>query len=70
MTVGGLKVGGMPTEKARAALNYAYNRPLRFVFYGKHWRVRPAALGSSLDVERTMKAALNAKAGRGRTAAR
>src|SRR5437762_865805 len=61
--VGGLRLGGMPSEKARAAIAYAYNRPLRFVFYGKRWRVRPAALGTSLDLRGTMKAALNAKAG-------
>jgi lipoprotein-anchoring transpeptidase ErfK/SrfK len=63
VTVGGLRVGGMPTEKARAAISYAYNRPLRFVFYGKRWRVRPGALGTSLDVDGPMKAALNADAG-------
>jgi lipoprotein-anchoring transpeptidase ErfK/SrfK len=61
--VGGLRVGAMPSEKARAAISYAYNRPLRFVFYGKRWRVRPAALGASLDIEGTMKAALSARAG-------
>jgi len=61
--VGGLRLGGMPSEKARAAIAYAYNRPLRFVFYGKRWRVSPAALGASLDLRGTMKAALNAKAG-------
>ncbi len=61
--VGGLRVGGMATEKARATISYAFNRPLRFVFYGKRWRVRPAALGSTLDVDQTMKAALDAKPG-------
>src|SRR3954453_9827232 len=60
VTVGGLRLGGMPAEKARATLSYAYNRPLRFVFYGKRWRLRPAGLGTTLDVERTVKAALDA----------
>jgi lipoprotein-anchoring transpeptidase ErfK/SrfK len=63
VTVGGLRIGGMPAEKARATLTYAYNRPLRFVFYGKRWSVRPAALGSSVDIDGTMKLALNAHAG-------
>jgi len=63
VSVGGLRVGGMATEKARATISYAYNRPLRFVFYGKRWRVRPAALGASLDIDATMKAALDARAG-------
>jgi lipoprotein-anchoring transpeptidase ErfK/SrfK len=61
--VGGLKVGGMPVEQARAALNYAYNRPLHFVFYGKRWKVRPNALGSSIDLQQTIKNALNAREG-------
>jgi lipoprotein-anchoring transpeptidase ErfK/SrfK len=61
--VGGLRLGGMPVEQARAALNYAYNRPLHFVFYGKRWKVRPAALGSTLDVEQTIKDAVNARQG-------
>src|SRR2546423_14583309 len=60
--IGGLRVGGMPSEKARAAISYAYNRPLRFAFYGKRWRVRPAGLGTSPDLPGTMKAAPNAKA--------
>jgi lipoprotein-anchoring transpeptidase ErfK/SrfK len=63
VTVGGLRLGGMPAEKARATLSYAYNRPLRFVFYGKRWRLRPVALGTSLDLDRTVKAALNAREG-------
>ena len=61
--VGGLKLGGMPVEQARAALNYAYNRPVHFVFYGKRWKVRPTALGSTLDLEQTIKDALNAREG-------
>jgi lipoprotein-anchoring transpeptidase ErfK/SrfK len=61
--VGGLKLGGLPVEQARASLAYAYNRPLHFVFYGKRWKVRPAALGSTLDVERTIKEAVNARQG-------
>src|ERR1051325_7389561 len=53
----------MPIGQARAALDYAYNRPIHFVFYGKRWKVRPNALGSSLDVEGTIKNAVNAPQG-------
>ena len=61
--VGGLRVGGMSVEQARAAISWWYNRPLRFKFYGKHWRVRPAAVGASIDVERTLKQALDGQPG-------
>jgi lipoprotein-anchoring transpeptidase ErfK/SrfK len=63
VTVGGLKLGGMPVEQARAALTWAYNRPLRFVFYGRHWRIRPAKLGATVDVEKTIARALKADPG-------
>jgi lipoprotein-anchoring transpeptidase ErfK/SrfK len=63
VTVGGLRLGGLPAEQARAALNWAYNRPLRFVFYGKRWRVRPAAVGASVDVQNTLSRALKAQPG-------
>jgi lipoprotein-anchoring transpeptidase ErfK/SrfK len=61
--VGGLKLGGMPVEQARAALSWSYNRPLRFVFYGHRWRIRPEKLGASVDVEKTIGRALKANAG-------
>src|SRR2546428_9242298 len=61
VTVGGLRLGGLPAEQARAALNWAYNRPLRFVFYGKRWRVRPATLGASVDVRKTLSRAPKAQ---------
>jgi lipoprotein-anchoring transpeptidase ErfK/SrfK len=63
VNVGGLRLGGLPAEQARAGLNWAYNRPLRFVFYGKHWRIRPATLGASVDVEKTLSRALKAQPG-------
>ena len=42
--IGGVRVGGLTSEQARNAISWWYNRPLRFVFYGKHWTVRPTAL--------------------------
>jgi hypothetical protein len=61
--VGGLRVGGMAAERARAAISWSYNRQLRFVFYGRHWKARPAALGATLDVEGTVRRALDARPG-------
>jgi lipoprotein-anchoring transpeptidase ErfK/SrfK len=61
--VGGLRLGGMPVEQARAALSWSYNRPLRFVFYGHRWRMRPAKLGATIDVEKTISRALKASPG-------
>ena len=58
--VGGLRLGGMPVEQARAALSWSYNRPIRFVFYGHRWRIRPAKLGATVDVEKTIGRALKA----------
>jgi lipoprotein-anchoring transpeptidase ErfK/SrfK len=59
--VGGLRVGGMAAEEARTAISWSYNRPLRFTFYGKRWRVRPAVVGATIDVDRTLREALDAK---------
>src|ERR1043166_4494046 len=58
--VGGLNLGGMPVEQARAALSWSYNRPLRFVFYGHRWRIRPDRIGATIDVEKTLGRALKA----------
>ena len=63
VTIGGLRVGGLPVEQARLALDWWYNRPLRFVFYGKHWQIRPAALGTKLDVDRAIERVLKASPG-------
>ena len=61
--VGGLRLGGMPVEQARAALSWSYNRPLRFVFYGHRWRIRPDKVGGAVDVEKTISRALKANPG-------
>ena len=61
--VGGLKLGGMPVEQARAALSWSYNRPVRFVFYGHRWRIRPDKLGATVDVQKTISRALKANPG-------
>ncbi len=61
VTIGGVRVGGLTSEQARSAVSWWYNRPLRFVFQGKHWSIKPSALGASVDtdwaVQRVLKAA-------------
>jgi hypothetical protein len=47
--IGGIRLGGLTSEEARNAVTWWYNRPLRFSFLKKHWTVRPAALGASVD---------------------
>ena len=59
--IGGLRVGGLNSEQARSAISWWYNRPLRFVFYGKRWSVKPAALGASVDVDSAVQTALKAQ---------
>ena len=63
VAVGGLRIGDLPVEKARAAIAWSYNRPLRFVFYGTHWRISPSELGATVDVNRTLGRALQARPG-------
>jgi lipoprotein-anchoring transpeptidase ErfK/SrfK len=61
VAIGGLRVGGLTSEQARNAVSWWYNRPLHFVFYGKHWTVRPAALGASVDTDNAVQQVLNAR---------
>ncbi len=61
VAIGGVALGGLTSEQARNAISWWYNRPLRFVFYGKHWTVRPAALGASVDADNAVQAVLKAK---------
>jgi lipoprotein-anchoring transpeptidase ErfK/SrfK len=63
VTVGGLEVGGLPVEQARLALDWWYNRPLHFVFYGKRWKVRPGSLGAKLDVDSAIDRVVRAHSG-------
>jgi lipoprotein-anchoring transpeptidase ErfK/SrfK len=60
VAIGGVKLGGLTSEQARNAVSWWYNRPLRFVFYGKHWTVRPAALGASVDTDDAVQQVLKA----------
>ena len=60
VTIGGVRVGGLNSEQARAAVKWWYNRPLRFAFYGKHWSVRPETIGASVDVDSSVEQVLKA----------
>jgi lipoprotein-anchoring transpeptidase ErfK/SrfK len=59
--IGGVRVGGLTSEQARNAIRWWYNRPVRFVFYGKHWTVRPSALGASVDIDSAVQHVLQAR---------
>ena len=61
VAIGGIKLGGLSSEEARNAVSWWYNRPLRFVFYGKRWTVRPAALGASVDTNDAVRQVLKAR---------
>jgi lipoprotein-anchoring transpeptidase ErfK/SrfK len=62
VSIGGLRVAGLTSEQTRHAVSWWYNRPVRFVLYGKHWSVRPATLGATVDVESTVERVLKAGA--------
>jgi lipoprotein-anchoring transpeptidase ErfK/SrfK len=59
--IGGVRVGGLTSEQARNAVSWWYNRPLRFVFYGKHWTVRPSALDARVDTDWAVQRVLQAR---------
>jgi len=59
--IGGLPVGGLTSEQARNAISWWYNRPLRFVFYGKHWTVRPSVFAASVDSDWAVQRVLRAR---------
>src|SRR5215218_9201564 len=63
ISIGGVQVGGLNSEQARSAISWWYNRRLRFVFYGKRWSVRPAALGASVDADWAVQQVLKARLG-------
>ena len=60
VAIGGIELGGLSSEQARNAVNWWYNRPLHFVFGGKRWSVRPAALGATVDADRAVRDVLHA----------
>ena len=63
VSIGGVAVGGLTAEQARAAVNWWYNRRLRFAFQGHSWTTRPDALGASVDVDWATEHVLSANPG-------
>src|ERR687892_981948 len=61
--VGGLLVGGMPRERARAARGARFNEPLRVGLRKRSFRVPPRNLGASARVYRAVTIALAASEG-------
>jgi lipoprotein-anchoring transpeptidase ErfK/SrfK len=59
--IGGVQVGGLTSEQARNAIRWWYDRPVRFVFYGKHWTVRPSALNARVDADSAVQQVLRAQ---------
>ncbi|HEY7019178.1 MAG TPA: L,D-transpeptidase/peptidoglycan binding protein [Gaiellaceae bacterium] len=61
VAIGGVQLGGLSSEQARNAIQWWYNRPIRFTFNGKRWTVRPAALGASVDTDQAVQQVLQAR---------
>jgi lipoprotein-anchoring transpeptidase ErfK/SrfK len=59
--IGGVRVGGLTSEQARNAISWWYNRPLRFVFYGKHWTARPSVFNARVDADSAVQRVLRAQ---------
>jgi lipoprotein-anchoring transpeptidase ErfK/SrfK len=59
--IGGVRLGALTSEQARNAVSWWYERPVRFVFYGKHWTVRPSALGARVDADWAVQRVLRAR---------
>jgi lipoprotein-anchoring transpeptidase ErfK/SrfK len=63
VSMGGIKLGGLSAEQARSAINWWYNRRVHFIFRGKRWSIRPAALGAAVDLDDATERAFRARPG-------
>jgi hypothetical protein len=63
VVVGVTAVGGMTEDEARRAIQVAFDKPLRFSFKRRAWRVFPAALGSYPRLNDAMEDAMAARPG-------
>ena len=61
VSVGGIYVGHLTSEQARARLRWAFNRPVRFTFGTRNWRVSAGFLGASIDADDGVTEALRAR---------
>jgi lipoprotein-anchoring transpeptidase ErfK/SrfK len=61
VTVGGVAVGELTSEGARAKLSQRYGTPISFYHEDRTWRVSPAQLGADTAVHEAVAAALRAR---------
>jgi lipoprotein-anchoring transpeptidase ErfK/SrfK len=60
VSVGGVAIGRLSAEPARAAVERAFNRPIRVSYLGKTVSLQPEDLGAGLSVDAAVSAALAA----------
>ncbi|MFL5954012.1 MAG: L,D-transpeptidase family protein [Gaiellaceae bacterium] len=60
VSVGGIRVGGLSAEPARARIEAAFARPIRIVFNAKTLRIGPAQVGTSAGIDAGVGSALSA----------
>ena len=58
----GIPVGGMSYDEAQARLTPAFARPVRLVFHGTRWRLRPTRFGAEVSISAGVTRALGAPA--------
>jgi hypothetical protein len=63
VTVSGVRVGGLMSERARARLRAAFERPIVFRYGSKRWRATAKKLGSAAAVRDAVSNALRADRG-------
>ena len=63
VTVSGVPVGGLTEDEVRAAVQAAFDRPLRFRFRTRTWRISPYGLKASPYVDGAVRRALAAQPG-------
>lgn len=61
VAVGGVPVGGLTSESARARVTHRFGSPIGFFEGDKVWKVRPAELGASAAVQKAVARALGAR---------
>ncbi len=61
VTVGGVAVGGLTSEGARARISERYGTPISFYHEDRSWKVGPAELGADTAVRGAVVAALEAR---------
>ncbi len=62
--VGGVNVGGINAERARAKLRAAFGASLSFVWGKKHWTIAPSRVGATAAIGQAVRVALQSRRGR------